>query len=195
MWCRSSAPLLVEDFVAPAGDERAGCLDGAVLEFLHFLTSVSDLGSPLWLALWPTRRGGSGPCQGRKRRRSWASSSPAVSFSKRSALFSRLCETSYFREKKSKKFRDPWLVRRVLRDDRGHKVMTQGRALATEVNEGTRMHRTHRLSKPGQKKTNGETTPRWRDGMSAERHRHIQPKCAEFAEVKRRLIPLQPLRD
>ena len=40
------------------------------------------------------------------------------------------------REKKSKKFRGPWLVRRVLRDDGGHKVMTQGRALATEVNGG-----------------------------------------------------------
>ena len=41
------------------------------------------------------------------------------------------------REKKSEKFRGPWLMRRVLRDDGGHKVMTQGRASATEVNEGT----------------------------------------------------------
>ena len=44
----------------------------------------------------------------------------------------------FTREKKSKKFRGPWLVRRVLRDDGGHKVMTQGRALAMEANEGTR---------------------------------------------------------
>ena len=44
----------------------------------------------------------------------------------------------FSREKKSKKFRGPWLVCRVLRDDGGHKVMTQGRALATEVNEGIR---------------------------------------------------------
>ena len=42
------------------------------------------------------------------------------------------------REKKSEKFRGPWLVRRVLRDDGGHKVMTQGRAMATEVKERTR---------------------------------------------------------
>ena len=30
----------------------------------------------------------------------------------------------FTREKKSKKFRGPWLVRQVLRDDGGHKVMT-----------------------------------------------------------------------
>ncbi|MBQ6391488.1 MAG: hypothetical protein IJH88_07675 [Eggerthellaceae bacterium] len=44
----------------------------------------------------------------------------------------------FLREKKSEKFRGPWLVCRVLRDDGGHKVMAQGRALATEVNEGAR---------------------------------------------------------
>lgn len=44
----------------------------------------------------------------------------------------------FTREKKSEKFRGSWRVRRVLRDDGGHKVMTQGRALATEVNEGAR---------------------------------------------------------
>ena len=82
----------------------------------------------------------------------------------------------FTREKKSKKFRGPWLVRRVLRDDGGHKVMTQGRALTTEVNEGTWTHRTHGLSKPGQKKTDGEATPGRRNGMSTERHRHIQSK-------------------
>ena len=45
-----------------------------------------------------------------------------------------------YREKKSKKFRGPWLACRVLRDDGGHKVMTQGRALATEADEGAQIH-------------------------------------------------------